>query len=297
MKKNKGRVKQKNEEYQVKETSQLFDFLMENLKGRSRNNIKSLLTRKQILVNDIVVSQYNFELVKGDVIKVTPFRNTVTNKIKLPIIYEDDMLIVINKPTGLLSIASDKEKEATAYRYVNEYLRQENPNARAFVLHRLDKETSGILMFSKTPNLVNALHKNWNHFVTKRAYFVVIKGKIPQNSGVIKSYLHQSKTQQVYSGAKTKDAKYSETHYEFLRGNNEFSLYDVKLQTGRKNQIRVHFRDLGYPIIGDDKYNGETTKIKRLGLHAYEIVFKNPITKKIMSFKTPIPKEFNLLLK
>lgn len=297
MKQNRGRLKQKNEEYQVKETSELFDYLIENLKGRSRNNIKSLLKRKQILVNDIVVSQYNFKLVKGDVIKVTPFRNTITHKLKLPIIYEDDMLIVINKPAGLLSIASDKEKESTAYRYVNEYLRQDNPNARAFVLHRLDKETSGILMFSKTPNLVNALHKNWNHFVTKRGYFAVIKGKTPQNSGVIKSFLHQSKTQQVYSGAKTKDAKYSETHYEFLRGNNEFSLYDVKLQTGRKNQIRVHFRDLGFPIIGDEKYNGEKTKIKRLGLHAYELVFKNPITKKIMAFKTPLPREFSQLLK
>jgi 23S rRNA pseudouridine1911/1915/1917 synthase len=291
------RQRDKVETYYVKEEGELLTFLLENLTSKSRNNIKSLLTRKQVLVNDVVVSQYNYRLVKGDIVKITSFRNENLAKMDLKIIFEDDYLIVIDKPVGLLSVSSDKEKEVTAFRYVNDYLRTKNPNARAFVLHRLDKETSGVLMFAKNNELVNAMHKNWNRIVTKRIYYAVIKGKLPENSGVIRSFLHQTKTQKVYSGSKNDEGKYSETHYKYLRGNKEYSLYEVELNTGRKNQIRVHFSDLGYPIINDDKYDGPSAPVKRLGLHAHQISFVNPINKKAYTFKSPLPKSLATLIK
>ncbi|MGI6644721.1 MAG: RluA family pseudouridine synthase [Bacilli bacterium] len=292
----KNRNKQEIITFTVNEEEELLVFLLNKL-NKGRNKTKNLLTRKQVLVNDIVVSQYNYELVKGDVVKVTPFTNKTLEKHKIPIIYEDDMIIVVDKPAGLLSISSDKEKQMTAFRYVNDYIRTNDPRARAFVLHRLDKETSGVLVFAKTNELVNAMHKNWNRYVTKRGYFAVIQGKTPQNQGVIRSHLHQTKTQKVYVGAKTDKSKYAETHYKFVRGNKDYSLYDVELKTGRKNQIRVQFSELGFPIINDDKYDGPKAPVKRLGLHAYEFSFINPITKKRYTFKSPLPKPLANLVK
>ena len=148
----KNRNKQEIITFTVNEEEELLVFLLNKL-NKGRNKTKNLLTRKQVLVNDIVVSQYNYELVKGDVVKVTPFTNKTLEKHKIPIIYEDDMIIVVDKPAGLLSISSDKEKQMTAFRYVNDYIRTNDPRARAFVLHRLDKETSGVLVFAKQTNL------------------------------------------------------------------------------------------------------------------------------------------------
>jgi 23S rRNA pseudouridine1911/1915/1917 synthase len=285
--------------YRVPNNTELLTFLL-TIPGYSRNNVKSLLSRKQVLVNDVPVSQFNFNVYKGDEIKITPYMNkrmTATKGSKLKVIYEDDEIIVIDKPSGLLTIASDKEKQHTAYRLVNEHVQASDKNARIFIVHRLDQDTSGVLMFAKSVEIQNAFQKVWNDIVSKRGYYAIIKGSPLEEKGIIKSYLHKSKTNEMYSGHRTKTGKFAETHYKVTKKGEIYSLVDINILTGRKNQIRVHLKDLGHPIVGDKKYDGERSPIKRLCLHAYELKVKHPINGKTLNFKANMPKEFNQLLK
>jgi len=293
------RKQTKSKVYRVPENNELLTFLL-TIPGYSRNNIKSLLSRKQVLVNDVPVSQFNFNVYKGDEIKITPYMNkkmTATKGSKLKVIYEDDEIIVIDKPSGLLTIASDKEKEHTAYRLVNEHVQASDKNARIFIVHRLDQDTSGVLMFAKSHELANAFQQDWNDLVTKRGYYAIIKGCPAEEKGVIKSYMYKSKTNEMYSGHKTKTGKFAETHYKVIKKGETYSLVDINILTGRKNQIRVHLKDIGFPIVGDKKYDGEKSPINRLCLHAYELNVKHPIIEKILLFKSKTPKEFENVLK
>lgn len=284
----------------VKEGTILMEFLLSSLEGKSRNNIKSLLARKQILVNDVPISQFDFKLYPKDEVKVTPFTNkrvVVLKGEKLSIIHEDDELVVINKQSGLISVASEKESEKTAYRLVNEHVQHNNPNARVFVVHRLDEDTSGVLMFAKSLELRNAMQDDWNKMVKKRGYYAIVEGKLEQEQGSIKSFLHKTKTNMMYSGHKSKDGKYAETEYKVIKSNDKYTLVDVNIKTGRKNQIRVHMNDLGHPVVGDKKYGVKNPDASRLMLHAYEIQFIHPLTKKIVKFKANTPKIFDELMK
>lgn len=285
--------------FNVKEKGELLAFLL-TIPGYSRNNIKSLLSRKQVLVNDVPVSQFDFVIYKGDEIKITPFMNkkvTATSGNRLKIIFENDEMIVINKPSGLLTIATDKEKVNTAYRLVNEHVQASDKNARIFIVHRLDQDTSGVLLFAKSVDIQNAFQKVWNDIVSKRGYYAIIKGTPTEEQGIIKSYLHKSKTNEMYSGHRTKTGKFAETHYKVHKKGEVYSLLDINILTGRKNQIRVHLKDLGFPIVGDKKYDGERSPIKRLCLHAYELKVKHPISGKTLNFKANMPKEFNELVR
>lgn len=299
MYKNSRKQSSKTRVFNVKEKGELLAFLL-TIPGYSRNNIKSLLTRKQVLVNDVPISQFDFALYKGDEIKITPFMNkkvTATRGNKLKVIFENDEMIVINKPSGLLTIATDKEKVNTAYRLVNEHVQATDKNARIFIVHRLDQDTSGVLMFAKSVEIQNAFQKVWNDIVSKRGYYAIIKGSPLEEKGIIKSYLHKSKTNEMYSGHRTKTGRFAETHYKVTKKGEIYSLVDINILTGRKNQIRVHLKDLGHPIVGDKKYDGERSPIKRLCLHAYELKVKHPINGKTLNFKANMPKEFNQLLK
>lgn len=293
------RKQAKSKIYRVSENSELLTFLL-TIPGYSRNNIKSLLSRKQVLVNDVPISQFNFSVYKGDEIKITPYMNkkmTATKGSRLKVIYEDDEIIVIDKPSGLLTIASDKEKRHTAYRLVNEHVQSSNKNARVFIVHRLDQDTSGVVMFAKSHELANAFQQEWNNIVAKRGYYAIIKGSPAEEKGVIKSFLYKSKSNEMYSGHRTKTGKFAETHYEVIKKGETYSLVDINILTGRKNQIRVHLKDLGFPLVGDKKYGGEKSPIQRLCLHAYELNVMHPFTKKILVFKAKTPKEFEILLK
>lgn len=284
----------------VKEKSLLMDFLLLTLTDQSRNNIKSLLSRHQILVNDVPVSQFDFALYAKDEVKVTPYTNhrvVVMKGDKLSVIHEDDELIVINKQSGLISIASDKETVRTAYRLVNEHVQKNDPNARVFVVHRLDEDTSGVLMFAKSLALRDALQDDWNNIVTKRGYYAIVEGRLEQETGTVKSFLHKTKTNMMYSGHKSKDGQYAETEYRVVKANDRYSLIDVNINTGRKNQIRVHMNDLGHPVVGDKKYGVKNTEATRLMLHAYEINFIHPFTKKLVKFKARTPNSFDALIK
>ena len=284
-------------EFVVSHECELLDFLFETHPGQSKNSVKSLLTNHHVTIEGSPVSQFNLKLYKGDTVIIfkQPVRKVVRSK--LPIIYEDDHIIVINKPSGLLSIASDNEKKSTAYRILSDYVQQKDKHNRVFVVHRLDEDTSGVLMIAKDKETQEKYQDNWNDLVSKRGYYAIVDGILDKKQGTITSYLKKNAQNMMYSSKKPGDGQYSVTHYKVIKEKDDYSLLDVNIDSGRKNQIRVHLGDIGHNVVGDDKYGNPTNPIKRLGLHAYELDIKNPYTGKVMKFKAPIPKEFELFFK
>lgn len=285
-------------QYTVKQECELLEFLFLTFPGQSRNSVKSLLGSHRVSIDGAPVTQFNFKLYPGDtvIISNSPIRKKARSN--LPIIYEDNDLIVINKPTKLLSVPSDNEKGSTAFRMVNDYLQQKDKHNRAFIVHRLDEDTSGVLMFAKNIKMANALTDgdNWNKLTKKRGYYAIIEGQLEKKEGTITSYLKKNAQNMMYSSKKKGDGQYAVTNYKVMEDNKLYSLVDVNIETGRKNQIRVHFGDLGHHIIGDDKYGEPSNPLKRLGLHAYELDIINPLNGKLMKFKAPMPKEFSTLM-
>ncbi len=281
-------------EYKVTSKTQLLDFLLANLTSKSRNNIKQLLKNHQILVNGAPISQFDFELISKDIVSISPYPVKKNGKriSKLPILYEDDELIVINKPSGLLSIADDKDKEHTAYRYMMDYVREENPKNRIFVVHRIDKETSGVMIFTKSNELKEQLQDKWNSLVKLREYIAICEGHFDVKEGTRISNLLQAKTNLMYSTKNPKEGLKAITHYWVLNEIEDYSLLRVHIDTGRKNQIRVHMKDLGHNVVGDDKYGSTLYPIKRLGLHARILEFDHPSKDKHFKFIADVPKEF-----
>ena len=279
-------------EYPVNKDSELLEFLLETLKNQSRNSVKSLLSNHRVSVDGAPISQFNFKLYKGDtvIISKTPIHKKTRSN--LPIIYENDEIIVINKPSGLLSIASDKEKGSTAYRMLTDYVQQKDKHNRIFVVHRLDEDTSGVLMVAKNPKIQQALQDKWNDLVSSRGYYAIVEGIMEEKAGTVKSYLKKNSQNMMYSSKKVGDGQLAITHYKVIQETDKYSLLDVHIDSGRKNQIRVHMGDLGHHIIGDDKYGNPSNPIKRLGLHAYELILTHPMTGKVMKFTAPMPKEF-----
>ena len=282
-------------QYPVKKECELLSFLLETFSSQSRNSVKSLLGSHRVSVDGAPVTQFNFKLYPADtvIISTSPIRKKTRSN--LPIIYEDDEIIVINKPSGLLSIASDKEKGSTAYRMLSDYVQQKDKHNRVFVVHRLDEDTSGVLMVAKNVKIQQALQEKWNDIVSKRGYYAIVEGVMEKPSGTIKSYLKKNAQNMMYSSKKPGDGQLAITHYKVIKSNDQYSLLDVNIDTGRKNQIRVHLGELGHHIIGDDKYGEPANPIKRLGLHAYELDLTHPITGKKMKFTAPTPKEFAAL--
>lgn len=250
------------------------------------------------MVGDTVVTQYNHPLQSGQEVIVNWSLVRDQAHIKgLKVIYEDSELIVINKPAGLLSIASDSEKQNTAYHQLTDYVRINDPNNRIFIVHRLDRDTSGIMLFAKNEAIKHLLQDAWKELVTDRAYVAVVEGRVTKQTDKIKSWLLETKTKMMYSGSKPGDGLEAITHYKMLQANDKYSLLEIRLETGRKNQIRVHMKDIGHSIIGDKKYGSTTNPIGRLGLHAHILAFHHPVTGEIMRFETEVPKTFARLFK
>jgi 23S rRNA pseudouridine1911/1915/1917 synthase len=284
-------------QYTVTQECELLEFLFATFKSQSRNSVKSLLGSHRVSIDGAPVTQFNFKLFPGDTVIISDSPIRKKTRSNLPIIYEDNDLIVINKPSKLLSVPSDNEKGSTAFRMVNDYLQQKDKHNRAFIVHRLDEDTSGVLMFAKNDKMAKALTDgdNWNNLVKKRGYYAIVEGQLENKSGTITSYLKKNSQNLMYSSKKKGDGQYAITKYKIIDECKDYSLADVDIMTGRKNQIRVHFGDLGHHIIGDDKYGEPSNPIKRLGLHAYELDITNPFTGKLMKFKAPMPSEFSAL--
>lgn len=278
------------EKYIVKENEILIEFLKKMFSNLSKNSVKSLLHNEKVFVNGNMTTKYNYELNVGDVVEI---REKVAKNID--IIYEDKDIIVINKPSGLLTVATEKEKNKTAYHLVMEYLKKKNKNNRIFVIHRLDKDTSGIIMFAKNERAKHLYQDNWNDIVKKRCYYAVIDGKMENKEGTIKSYLKENGNM-VYS-VKDRSGKLAITEYKVLKERKNISLLDINLKTGRKNQIRVHMKENKTPILGDLKYGEKSKLINRLALHAYKLELVNPVTKKLLTFEINMPNEFKMLFK
>ncbi len=213
----------------------------------------------------------------------------------LAILYEDQDIIVVNKVEGLLTVSTEREKERTAYFHLTDYVRKGNARSknRVFIVHRLDRETSGVLIFAKTKRIKHLLQDQWKDF--SKTYFAVVTGKLPEKEGLISSYLAENSAHKVYSVNDPEKGRFSKTGYKVLKESGKYSLLKINLYTGRKNQIRVHFSEKGYPVVGDKMYGKTNKGIKRLGLHAASLTITHPVTQEEMTFETDIPVYFKSL--
>lgn len=281
----------------VNEENSLLPFLFRLLHEQSKSSIKALLGHGQILVNGKVTAQFNTPLVPGDEVTISYERGKVVfSNPLLTIIWEDDDLIVVNKKEGLLSVASTRVKERTAYHLLSDYVKKSDPRNKIFVLHRLDRDTSGLMMFAKNPAVQKTLQSNWNQMITQRTYVAVVEGRPEKDTDLIVSNLVENAKMQVYVTTEG-DGKEAITRYHLLKSNGNYSLLALDLETGRKNQIRAQMQSIGHSIAGDYKYGAETDPAGRLMLHAQRLFFVHPSTGEEMQFETRIPDKFSSIVK
>ncbi|MDR3583967.1 MAG: RluA family pseudouridine synthase [Desulfosporosinus sp.] len=285
--------KQKQTCLKVSEQAELMKFLLVEIPSKSRSEVKSLLAHHQISVDNEVITQYNHPLEIGQEVVVNWTKVLVEQQPQgLNIVFEDDYIIIIEKQAGLLSIATATEKEQTAYSILSEHVKKRDAKNKIFVLHRLDRDTSGVMMFAKSEKVQQSLQNAWKETVLERSYVAVVEGLVTQELGTITSWLTESKAFIMYSSRTPNDGQKAVTHYKVLEKNKHYSLLEVNLETGRKNQIRVHMKDIGHSVIGDKKYGATKHPLGRLGLHARVLAFKHPITGEEVRYETDIPKEF-----
>ena len=279
--------------YINKEETTLLKSISNFKKDLSNKTIKNFIKNGMVKVNNKVITNSSYLVNNGDNIEIS-YNKKVMPVYNLEILYEDKDIIAINKPCGLLSIANDKEKEITAYRMVSDYVKKNSNNKYIFVVHRLDQDTSGVLVFAKNERIRDMLQNNWNTLVKKRGYIAIVDG-ILKGSKTIHTFLLENKQQFVYS-SKNNEGKEAITHYSSIKNNNNYSMLQVFIDTGRRNQIRVHLSELGYPIVGDKKYKCKSNPIKRLCLHANILEFIHPVTKKLIHIEAPVPIEFKEII-
>lgn len=284
-------------EFQVTEPAELMDFLMQKMSGISRNKVKSLLSNRVVLVDNTITTQYNFELKKGMKVQISRAKNNREFKNPmLKLVYEDAYILVVEKKEGLLSVATDHQKERTAQHILNEYVKRSHRFNRVFVVHRLDRETSGLMMYAKDEKTQHTLRDNWQEIVTDRRYVSIVSGDMERDAGTIESWLTDHKLYVSSSPVDDGTGRYAVTHYKTIKRANGYSLVELDLETGRKNQIRVHMSEMGHPVIGDERYGSDCNPIGRLGLHAFKLCFYHPVTGEHMKFETPYPSVFKTLM-
>ena len=277
----------------VEQDSELLEYLYNNL-DMPKKKIKQYLTHGAIYVNNVKTTKYNYKLVKGMNI-VIDTNNKNKKVLPFDVVFEDDQIIVVNKPSGLLTIATEKEKDRTLYHIVREYLVSKDRNARVFIVHRLDKDTSGIVILAKNERIKNQLQENWNEYVSLREYVAVVHGKLKSEAGRVVQNLKETKTNLVYV-TKKGDGKEAITNYKVIKCNDNYSLVNIEIETGRKNQIRVAMSTLGNPIVGDKKYSTIKDGENRLYLHANRLKVYYPVIKKDILFEIANPSEFKKIM-
>ena len=283
-----------NARLKVEQDTELMKFLIAQLSHKNRNNIKSMLSNKQVFVDGTPIRQFNHPLSVGQVVELRWNRVPEEKMYRgISIIYEDNDLVVIDKHAGVVAIATDDKVKLNAYTILSMHIKSRNNNHKIFVVHRLDRDTSGLMMFAKSKDVKEKLQKNWKHIISKRTYLALVEGIPDKPKATLTSYLHESKALIVYSSQNPESGDKAITHYEVLKQSRDFSLLKVNLETGKKNQIRVHLKDIGHPIVGDKKYGSTINPIRRLGLHAWVLAFKHPISGEELSFKTSIPGKFS----
>ncbi len=291
------REKAKYTGYTVREPMELMEFLAAKMPDASRTKLKSLLSKRVVYVNNVITTQFNFALQPGMKIQISKekgrkeFRSNL-----LKVVYEDTYIIVIEKREGVLSIGTDRQKERTAHSILNEYVQRTAKQHRIFVVHRLDKDTSGLMIFAKDERTKLRLQDNWDQMVTDRRYVAVLSGEMEKDRGTVTSWLTDNQVFITYSSKTDNGGDKAVTHYHTIKRANGYSLVELELETGRKNQIRVHMQDLKHPVIGDIKYGDNNNPLGRLALHAFKLHFHHPVTGALMKFETPYPDAFRKLL-
>ena len=278
--------------FNVSEETKLMDFLMKKLDGISRNKVKRMLSNKVVSVDGKRITQFDFALQPGMIVEIgKPTARERFHNPKLQIVYEDKFLLVIDKREGLLTNSPTKDKD-TAQAILNEYFISTQQRCRAHTIHRLDRDTSGLMLFAKSKEIALMFEENWKETVYDRRYVAVVCGEMEKKDGVVESWLKDNKAFITYSSPTDNGGKFARTYYETLMVSKNYSLVELTLQTGRKNQIRVHMADIGHPVVGDPKYGNGDNSLGRLCLHAYKLCFHHPLKDKDMEFETPFPAAF-----
>lgn len=278
----------------VTENIELMAFLLLKMGGMSRNSIKSLLAHRQIMVNNKIFTKYNLALHPNDVVSVSSGRgNFELSHPKLKVIFEDEYLILVEKKEGLLTVSTGKSDETTAFSILKNHVQKSSPQNRIYVVHRLDRETSGVIMFAKNREVQLILQENWHRIITKRIYVALVEGKVEKEESKIVTWLTENKKSlKIHSSSTDDGGQEAVTHFKTIKSNDHYSLLEIELETGRKNQIRVHMQGIGHPIVGDKKYGGGISPISRVGLHAKSLAFYHPISTEIISFDSSVPRSF-----
>lgn len=283
--------------YTVDHNAELLPWLLETLKKESRSKIKATLQGRGIKVNGKQVTQYNYPLKPGMKVAVSKSKKNDTFKSRyLKIVYEDRHLVVVEKNVGILSMAAG-HASLNVKTVLDDYFRRTRQRCTAHVVHRLDRDTSGLMIYTKDIEVEQLFERDWHHIVYDRRYVAVVSGEMEEDGGTVANWLKDNKAYVTYSSPVDNGGKYAVTHFHTLKRTVEHSLVEFRLETGRKNQIRVHCADMGHPVCGDMKYGNGDNPLNRLCLHAYVLCFYHPITHRRMEFETPIPTPFLHLLK
>lgn len=283
--------------YEVMQDDTLLNFLLNNVK-ESRSKIKATLQGRGIKVNGKTVTQFDFPVAKGTKIDVSKTKRN-NDKLKsryVKIVYEDQYLVVIEKNIGILSMAAG-HKSLNVKAVLDDYFKKSRQRCTAHVVHRLDRDTSGLMIYAKDMETEQILEHNWHDIVFDRRYVAVLSGEMEEDEGTIENWLKDNKAYVTYSSPVDNGGKYAITHFRTLDRTTEHSLVEFKLETGRKNQIRVHSADMNHPVCGDVKYGNGDDPIHRLCLHAYMLCFYHPVTRQPMEFQTLIPAQFRHIFK
>ena len=280
--------------HEVTYDAPLLEYLVKNIK-MSRNKLKDTLQGRGIRVGGKTVTQFDFPLKRGMKISISKSkRNNLFKSKWLKLIYEDDFLVVIEKMPGILSMAAG-HGSLNVKSVLDDYFHRSRQKCRAHTVHRLDRDTSGLMVYAKDMETEQILEHNWHDIVYDRRYVAVVAGEMEEDNGTIANWLKDNRAYVTYSSPFDNGGKYAVTHFHTLKRSTDYSLVEYKLETGRKNQIRVHSADMGHPVCGDVKYGNGCDPLHRLCLHAYMLHFTHPVTQIPMEFSTPIPVQFRKL--
>ena len=286
------------QEIKVNASAELLQFLEAQKVRKSRNAIKSLLAHKQVNVNGKLATQFNMPLKPGDTVRIMKFnQEKKQNKLKgLTIEFEDDYLIVINKDAGTLSVSTDKEKTRTVYNVLSEHVKKKKKFARVYVLHRLDREVSGLMVFAKSEDIQLLYQTSWDKLVPLYNYIAVVEGTPAPANGTVKSWLTEDKNYVMRASGTDNGGLESITHYKTIKTNDQYSLLSFRLETRRKNQLRAQMRQIGHPVVGDKKYGATENPLKRIALHVQDMILIHPVSGQKIEFNCSIPKAMQRLL-
>lgn len=287
------------QELKVSEDAQLLQFLLDKDVRKSRNAVKSLLAHKQIKVNNKLQTQFDFQLKAGDHVAVMKFNQArKRNKLKgLTIVFEDEYIIVIEKEPGILSVGTEKEKTLTVFNVLNNHVKSKGKkDSRIFVLHRLDREVSGLMIFSKDIETQAICQKNWNVIIPEHKYLAVVQGQLEPANGTIQSWLTENKNFMIFSTPFNNGGLEAISHYKTLQQTKHYSLLEIELETRRKNQIRAQLNQMKHPIVGDRKYGASSNPIKRIAFHSARMTIKHPISGQKLEFESNLPKAMSQLI-